>query len=93
MLELKYEELLRNSIVDNKIKAAHLRHIPKLKTCDNWGQTEFIGRVNFKFKFTEMDGGLIKFNGRIYYINNRQIQSLMNYVKWNNLNNVISVIE
>ena len=92
MGDMKYEELLRHSIVDNKIKATHLSHIPKLKTCDKWDDVAFLGRVKYQFKYTEYDGGLVKLNGRLYYINNKQIQSLISYVKWTNLNNIITVI-
>ena len=92
MSDYKYEELLRNSIIDNKIKANHLKHIPKLKTCDRWQDVIFLGRVNYKFKHSTYDGGLVKLNGKIYYINSKQIQSLVGFTKWNT-SNIINVIE
>lgn len=92
MSDYKYEEILRNSVVDNKIKAEHLRHIPKLKTCDRWHDVIFLGRVNHKFKHSHYDGGLVKLNGKIYYINAKQIQSIVSFTKWNT-SNIINVID
>ncbi len=92
MSDYKYEELLRNCVVDNKIKSTHLKHIPKLKACDRWQDVTFLGRVNYSFKHSNYDGGLIKFNSKIYYINAKQIQSLSSYVKWNT-ENIINVVE
>ncbi len=92
MKDYNYEEILRNSVIDNTIKANHLKHIPKLKTCDRWQDVIFLGRVNYSFKHSTYNGGLVKYNGKIYYINAKQIQSLINFTKWNT-SNIIKVIE
>ncbi|HPO50232.1 MAG TPA: hypothetical protein PLO89_07920 [Spirochaetota bacterium] len=83
MSNFKIEEVLRNAVADNKIKASHLKHLPQLKTCDSWSQAVFLGRVSFKFKYSEYEGGLIKLNGKLYYINQKQIQAVSSFVKWN----------
>jgi hypothetical protein len=92
MAEYKWEEILRNCIKANKIKAVHLQHIPQLKTCDNWEDTRFLGRVNHKFKLTTYNGGLIKLSGRIYYINIRQIQAISYLIRWDTTN-IIKVVD
>lgn len=86
MSNYKIEEVLRNAVADNKIRATHLKHIPQLKTCDTWDQVTFLGRVNFKFKYSNYDGGLIKLNGKIYYINQKQIQAVSSLIRWNTSN-------
>ncbi len=91
MSSFKIEEVLRNAVTDNKIKASHLSHLPQLKTCDNWSLATFVGRINYKFKYTTYDGGLVKLNGKLYYINQKQIQSISTFVKWNT-SNVVEVI-
>ncbi|OHD08491.1 MAG: hypothetical protein A2086_05290 [Spirochaetes bacterium GWD1_27_9] len=91
-MQYNWDEILRHSIVDNKIKASHLQHIPKLKDCQNWQDVKFLGRVNYKFKYTNYEGGLIKYNSKIYYINSKQIQAVSNYIKWDT-SNIINVIE
>jgi hypothetical protein len=92
MADYKWEEILRNSIKDNKIKASHLEHIPQLKTCDNWSEAQFLGRVNHEFKYTTYNGGLVKLSGRIYYINHKQIQAVTTFIRWDTTN-IIKVIE
>jgi hypothetical protein len=92
MTDYKWEEILRNCINGNKIKAVHLQHIPQLKTCDNWGDVMFIGRVNHKFKLTTYNGGLVKLSGRIYYVNSRQIHAVAFLVNWNT-SNIIKVVQ
>jgi len=89
---LKWEEILRNCVVDNKIKALHLKVIPKMKDCERWQDVLFLGRIHYKFKYTEYNGGLIRFNGKLFYINPRQIQALSNIHKWN-ISNEIQVVD
>ncbi len=84
----KYNDILRNCVKDGKISENHLRHIPKLMNCESWQDAEFLGRVNHKFDHSTMDGGLIKFAGKIYYINNKQITALNYFYKWNTLKEI-----
>ena len=89
---IKWQEILRNSVKGDSIKAAVLRKIPHLKTCPFWEQAEFLGRVFYHVKFATYDGGLVKYDGRIYYVNKGQIQALRAFVHWNT-NKVVTVIE
>ncbi|MCG8569218.1 MAG: hypothetical protein MJB14_03685 [Spirochaetes bacterium] len=88
----KWEEILRNCVTKNSIKAVYLEHIPKLKDCENWGQAIFLGRVRHQFKLTSIDGGLVRFKGKLYYINAKQIVALAKTHKWNT-SNIINVTE
>ena len=92
MGDISWEEILRNSIVDNKIKAIHLKAVPQLKTCDDWGSVTFLGKVNYKFKYTTYDGALIKRYGKLYFINKKQLLSVATIMKWKT-DKVINVIE
>ena len=91
MSDIKWEDILRNSIIDNTIKASYLEHLPKLMTCDNWDNAIFIGRVSYQFKITNYEGALVKYDGKLYYINLKQVQAVSNFVKWNT-SNIIKVI-
>lgn len=82
MSDYKWEEILRNCVTNGTIKSNHLQHIPKLKDCENWRDVIFLGRVKYSFKYTSLDGALIKRSGKIYYINNRQIMALAHLYKW-----------
>ncbi len=53
MQNFKWEEILRNAVTDNKIQSKYLKHIPKIKDCDNWNEAEFLGRVEYEFKYSK----------------------------------------
>jgi len=82
MGDINWEEILRNSIVNNKIKAIHLKSVPQLKTCDDWGNVTFLGKVNYKFMYTTYDGALVKRYGKLYYINKKQLLAVATIMKW-----------
>lgn len=88
----KWEEILKNCIKDNTIKSIHLQHIPKLKDSDNWQAAEFLGRVQYDFKYTSVDGGLVRLRGKLFYVNIKQIQVLQKLYKWD-IKKQIKVIE
>jgi hypothetical protein len=88
----KWQEVLRNSVKGDAIKASTLRKIPHLKTCPNWEMAEFLGTLFYKVKYATYDGGLVKYGGRIYYVNNAQIKALRPFIRWN-LTKAITVLE
>ncbi len=75
-----------------KISAKILAHIQKLKDCEDWGKAVFLGKINYSFKFSKLDGGLIELGGNMYYINNAQLQFIAKEWKWNTAK-IVSVIE
>ncbi len=92
MARFKWQELLKNSIEGGSIKASSLRKIPHLKNCPYWDQADFLGRVSYRLQFANYDGGLVKYDGRLYYVNRAQIQALSRYVRWN-LKKVVTVLD
>ncbi len=91
-MKFRWQEILKNSVHNGAIKAGHLRCIPHLKTCRYWDRAVFLGRVYYKLHYCTFDGGLIKYDNRIYYINSAQINALTPYLKWN-LSKEITVME
>ncbi len=83
-----YNDIFRNCVKDGKISENHLKHLPKLKDCENWKDAEFLGKVKYTFKHSNIDGGLIKYSGKIFYINNKQIDALSFFYKWNTLKEI-----
>jgi hypothetical protein len=90
--DIKWQEVLKDSVHNDAIRATHLRKIPHLKDCPAWSEASFLGRVIYKPKFGNYDGGLVKYAGRLYYINKAQIEALQPWVKWNT-NKILTVIE
>ena len=89
---IKWQEILRNSVKGDSISSTSLRKIPHLKDCPFWDQAEFIGRIYYKVKYGTYDGGLVKYDGRIYYINKGQMEALRSFLHWD-LKKVVTVIE
>jgi len=88
----KWQDVLRDSVHKETIKASNLRHIPQLKACPFWDRAVFLGTINYRTKVANYDGGLVKYDGRIYYVNRSQIEALQAYVRWNRRKK-ITVIE
>ena len=84
----KWQDLLRNSVSKESIKAGNLRRIPQLKACPFWDRAVFLGRVVHKTQVANYDGGLVKYDGRIYYVNRSQIEALQAFVHWDLKKNV-----
>ena len=89
---MKWQEILRDSVTGDTIKASTLRKIPHLKTCPYWDRATFLGRISHRLKFANYDGGLVKYDGRIYYVNRSQIEALRSFVHWD-LRKNITVME
>ena len=90
---LEWESILRDAAATGTIRAAALRRIPHLKTCDNWKDVAFMGRVRYTLPHAEYDGGLVTLGDRIYYINSRQIDVVRRFARFRNLDKLISVVE
>jgi hypothetical protein len=88
----KWQDILKNSVSKETIKASNLRRIPQLKACPYWDRAVFLGRIQYKTRVANYDGGIVKYDGRIYYVNRSQIEALQKFVKWDT-RTAISVIE
>jgi hypothetical protein len=72
--------------------ASSLGKIPHLKTCPYWDRAVFLGRIDCRVRYANYDGGLVKYDGRIYYVNRAQIEALSSFVRWD-LRKHITVLE
>jgi hypothetical protein len=88
----KWQDVLRNSVSNEAIRASNLRRIPQLKACPFWDRAVFLGRISHKVKVANYDGGLVKYDGRIYYVNRSQIEALQSFVHWD-LKKTIAVMD
>jgi len=84
----KWQDVLRNSVTNETIRASSLRRIPQLKACPFWDRAVFLGRIAHKVKVANYDGGLVKYDGRIYYVNRSQIEALRGFVHWDLKKNI-----
>ena len=89
---IKWQEILRNSVRANVVKASALRRIPHLMTCEDWQKVTFLGRVRYDLPFCRVDGGLVKLHSRIYFITKGQIDTMARIARFSNLDNTITVV-
>lgn len=89
----EWESVLRNAAGGGTVLAAHLRKIPHLKTCDNWQDVTFLGRVSHTLPYAVYDGGLVRLADKIYYINSKQIDVVRRFARFRNLDKFITVVE
>lgn len=80
---MDWQTIMERHLEDNKVRELHLYQVPLLKTCDNWGAAKELGRIDFKGKHANYNGGLIKYANKIYFIPNARIEALAPYRKWN----------
>ena len=79
---MEWEKLLTDSVVDGRIKELHLKKIPVLKTCNNWKEVEAVGWVDHQMKYTHYKGALVKLGGKIYFVPEKVINALSEYINW-----------
>ena len=80
---MKWQDLLKDSVKGNSIKASSLRKIPQLKDCPHWDRAVFLGTISHRVAMATYAGGLVNYDGRIYYVNASQIEALSAFVRWN----------
>ncbi|MBR2316640.1 MAG: hypothetical protein IKA37_01585 [Spirochaetales bacterium] len=88
-IQLAVLNVIKELKKSGKIPSKFLVHIPKLKDCEDWGKAIFLGKINYSFKFSKLDGGLIELGGNLYYINAAQLQFIAKEWKWNTSKNII----
>ena len=65
------------------VRASVLRKLPHLKSCPYWDRATFLGCVSHRLPFAHYDGGLVTYNGVLYYITRSQIEALRPWLRWN----------
>jgi hypothetical protein len=80
---MEWEKILKDSVKDNSIRELHLRHVPVLKTCENWNDVKEIGLVDHRTKFAHYKGLLVRYGERIYYVPEARVEALAPFRAWN----------
>ena len=79
---MEWESILSDSVNDGSIKELHLSKIPLLKTCNNWRDVEPIGSIDHEMKFVHYKGGLVRLNGKIYFVPDKTISVIRRFIKF-----------
>jgi len=79
---MEWERILRDSVQDGTIRELHLRHVPVLKTCENWNDVKEIGLVDHRTKYAHYKGILVKYGERLFYVPEARMQTLAPFRSW-----------
>ena len=79
---MEWETILSDTVKDGKIRELHLGRIPVLKTCGNWKKVIPIGWIDHKMPNSHYKGGLVKFNGKIYFVKETTFEAINQFVRF-----------
>ncbi len=79
---MEWERQLSDAVRNGQIKELYLRKLPILKTTSNWKKVELIGWVDHQMKYTHYKGGLVKLNDKLYFVQDKTIRALQEYMDW-----------
>jgi hypothetical protein len=77
---MEWDSILQDVVQDGSIRELYLKRIPVLITCDNWKKVEPIGWVDHKTNLAYYKGGLVKLKGRIYFVSDKTIDALAEFI-------------
>ena len=80
---MDWETILSRSIQNYSIRELYLYQFKVLRTCNNWLAVKEVGRVDFKGKHADYNGGIVKYAEKFYFVPDSILQVLTTYRKWN----------
>ena len=81
-MSMEWEKILGDSVQNGTIRELYLRKLPVLKNVDNWNMVELVGLVDHQMKHSNYKGGLVKLNGKLYFVQEKTIKALQAFMKW-----------
>jgi len=79
---MEWERILSEAVKDGQIKELHLAKLPVLKTTTNWKKVELVGWIDHQMKHSYYKGGLVKLNGKLYFVQDKTIRALQEFMDW-----------
>lgn len=80
---MEWDNILADAVQDGKIKELYLSKVPVLKTTDNWKSVELLGWVDHKMRHSHYRGALVKLNSKLYFVQEKTINALREFMEWN----------
>lgn len=90
---VEWEKVLSDAAKDGSIKELYLRKLPLLKTTTNWKKVELVGSIDHQMKYTYYKGGLVKLNGRLYFVQQKTIDALREFMDWKFPKRIVVIVE
>ncbi len=79
---MEWEILLADAVKGGKIRELHLSKIPVLKTTNNWKKVDLLGWIDHEMKYTHYRGALVKLNDKIYFVKEKTVSAIQQYLNW-----------
>jgi hypothetical protein len=79
---VEWDAILQDAVQDGHIRELYLKKIPVLKTCDNWRKVEPVGWVDHRTNLAYYKGGLVKLKGRMYFVSDKTIDALAEFISF-----------
>jgi len=80
---LDIQKLVADGLENNRIRELYLYKVPLMKNVEDWNRVKEVGKISFKGKHANYNGGLVEYAGNIYFITENVINALIRYRKWN----------
>jgi hypothetical protein len=77
---MEWDSILDDAVQDGTIRELYLKKIPVLINCDNWKKVEPIGWVDHKTNLAYYKGGLVRLKGKIYFLSDKTIDALSEFI-------------
>lgn len=79
---MDWDNILKDSVKDGKIRELYLQTLPVLKTCDNWKLVEPVGWIDHQMKLSYYKGGIVRLYGKLYFVPEKTLNALSEYVSF-----------
>ena len=73
---------VERDLEDGNIRELYLYKLPVLKTVENWNEVQEVGRIAFKGKHANYNGGLVIFSGRYFFVPDARLNAIASLRKW-----------
>ncbi len=80
---MDWDHILTDAVKDGQIRELYLSKVPVLKTANNWKNVELVGWVDHRMRYSHYKGGLVKINGKLYFVKEKTIDALREFMDWN----------
>lgn len=77
---MDWDTIIEDVVKDSEIRELYLKKVPVLKTCDNWKKVEPVGWIDHRTRLAYYKGGLVKLTGRMYFVSDKTIAALSEYI-------------
>ena len=77
---MNWDTILQDAVHDGTIRELYLKRLPVLRTCNDWKKVEPLGWVDHRTNLAYYKGGIVKLTGNIYFVSDKTIDALSEFI-------------